>query len=697
MQFGRRVTTYLGMLRCNISKKITGCAMRMLLAAGLLCRPIRPIGPRPDPILTGGSPGPCDPNTASADYVGRTDVNGNPVAPADLDRPAVPVPGHVDIPIKVRKGAPTYVSADGKSLAPLLNPPSGCALSPTREALVGYPAGPRSLQPAVLAAVLSRGIGSFPGMRAFLLVPILALAGLILGGPAQAAPISAWRITSDHWSPADEEGFGRFVTALGESGCTSSESCLRSAANPWRDSDGHFKDVDVDCAKLPYLLRAYYAWKNGLPFSYVDGVRGSGDLRFSKSANHPVSRADVVDHGGGIEGPKALRAMLDAVYTATYRTDAAQARGVTSDFYSPAIQPGSIHPGTVIYDINGHVGIVYKVDAAGRIYYMDAHPDFTISRSVYGAQFGQSPMALGGGLKNWRPLQLRGAHVENGALVGGHVALAANGQIPDFSLVQYLGTEPGGGKARFSYNGAPLGFYEYVRVAVSGGRTDFNPVYELEGTMQSLCNDLNDRAQYVNQATANGISAKLHPSANPANIYSSDDSDWESYATPARDARLRAGFVQFHHDLAEMIGLWVARDPRIVYDGQFLKQDLLAAYDRESRACTITYLSSDKKPVPLSFDDISHRLLAMSFDPYNCVELRWGDESPACPDQEGKRRWYAEAEARAMKLAAMRAMPSQTVGPRRCRHSRADRRNARAGAFRAADAVRGGPRPASLQ
>jgi hypothetical protein len=30
---------------------------------------------------------------------------------------------------------------------------------------------------------------------------------------------------------------------------------------------------------------------------------------------------------------------------------------------------------------------------------MDAHPDFTISRSVYGAQFGQSPAALGGGLK----------------------------------------------------------------------------------------------------------------------------------------------------------------------------------------------------------------------------------------------------------------------------------------------------------
>jgi hypothetical protein len=34
----------------------------------------------------------------------------------------------------------------------------------------------------------------------------------------------------------------------------------------------------------------------------------------------------------------------------------------------------------------------------------------------------------------------------------------------------------------------------------------------------------------------------------------------------------------------------------------------------------------------------------MSFDPYNCVELRWGHDGPACPDQAGKRRWYASEE-----------------------------------------------------
>ena len=482
-------------------------------------------------------------------------------------------------------------------------------------------------------------------MRVLLIFLILLLGS----ASAQAAPQNqSWRITKDHWDASDEAGFGRFVTALGDSGCSSSQSCLRDAANPWRGSDGRFLDVDVDCAKLPYLLRAYYAWKNGLPFSYADGVTGT---RFGHRSNRIVSRAGIIDHGGGIDAPAAIRTLLDNVYSGTFRVDAAGDGEIPSDFYSPALQPGSIRPGTVIYDTNAHVGIVYRVDDAGRIYYMDAHPDFTISRSVYGPQFGQSPAALGGGLKNWRPQQLQGAHLENGAFVGGHYGLARNSQIRDFSLVQYLGTESSE-TPRWRYRGAALGYYEYARVAVSGGRTDFNPVYELQATMGTLCNDLNDRAQAVNQAVANGISARLHPSEIPPNIYSSDDTEWEAYATPARDARLRAAFVAFRRELSRMIGQWLNRDARVAYDGIDLKSDLLAAYDRQSKACTITILTSDKHPLALGFDDLSRRLFAMSFDPYHCVELRWGEDinngsGPACPDQAGKRRWYAsEQQAR---------------------------------------------------
>ncbi|HEY5346589.1 MAG TPA: hypothetical protein VIJ72_00240 [Rhizomicrobium sp.] len=468
---------------------------------------------------------------------------------------------------------------------------------------------------------------------------LLFLAILFCAAPALAQP---WRITHDHWTAQDEAGFGAFVAAIGNSDCSSSESCLRDPANPYRGSDKRFLDIDVDCAKLPYLLRAYYAWKNGLPFSYVDAVSGEGgDLRFTKTANRAVGRHDIIDHSGGIDAPRAIREMLDSVFSATYRTDARETRGVLSDFYSPALAPGSIHAGSVVYDINGHVGIVYKVDEDGRIYYMDAHPDFTLSRSVYGAQFGQSPMRLGGGLKNWRPFTLVHAHRTAQGLVGGHMAFAENSDIPDFSLVQYTGTEEGGGKPRFVYDGTPLGFYEYIRVAVSGGKMTYNPVYELQATMKTLCNDLNDRAQYVNLAISDGMAVREHPARLPDNIYGSDNTEWENYGTPSRDARIKAGFVQFHHDLNEMITLWVNRDERIVYDGNDLKADLAAAYEAQSKACTITYLSSDKHPVAMSFDDMVHRLFAMSFDPYMCVELRWGDVADSCPDGREKKRWYA--------------------------------------------------------
>jgi hypothetical protein len=468
-------------------------------------------------------------------------------------------------------------------------------------------------------------------MRALLLALALLVA---IPMAAQAAP---WRITKDHWDEMDERGFGAFVTALGESGCNSSQSCLRSDANPWRGSDGGFMDVDADCAKLPYLLRGYYAWKNGLPFSYAHVV---GE-RFSANGNRVSGRTDLIDRGGGIDANRALRQMMETVFSGTFRVDPGSPNGKPSDFYSPAIQPGSIRPGTVIYDTNGHVGIVYKVDESGRIHYMDAHPDFTITRSVYGAQFGRSPMKLGGGLKNWRPVLLVGARWDGRGLVGGDILIARQRDIPDFSLVQYTGTD---GQGRFAYNGAALGYYEYVRVAVSGGRTDFNPVYELQAGMRTLCNDLGDRAQAVNQAVANGIAAKPHPGRLPRNIYLSDDGEWESYATPARDARLRAAFAQLRGDLGRMIGLWLARDARIVHDGLFLKDDLLAAYDAQSQACRITYLTSDKRPVTLSFDDVARRLLSLSFDPYHCEELRWGDVAASCNDPAATRRWY-EVEA----------------------------------------------------
>ena len=67
------------------------------------------------------------------------------------------------------------------------------------------------------------------------------------------------------------------------------------------------------------MLRAYYAWKNGLPFSYVSTVAGSGgDIRYGQNPNRPLTRREGI---GVASGPAFLAEMSNSISTATLRTD----------------------------------------------------------------------------------------------------------------------------------------------------------------------------------------------------------------------------------------------------------------------------------------------------------------------------------------------------------------------------------------
>jgi len=79
---------------------------------------------KPEPILSGTANGPCDAALDQPELRPGTDVLGNPVAPADLEKSPVPGPGQVLIPLKGNSGG--YVVADGKKLDPLLNPRPSC-------------------------------------------------------------------------------------------------------------------------------------------------------------------------------------------------------------------------------------------------------------------------------------------------------------------------------------------------------------------------------------------------------------------------------------------------------------------------------------------------------------------------------------------------------------------------------------------
>ena len=461
---------------------------------------------------------------------------------------------------------------------------------------------------------------------------------MLLAAAAPAWADATWRVTKAAWSEEDERGYAAFVQRIGESGCETPDDCINSKANPYFGTDGRGINFNADCADLVYMLRAYYAWKNGLPFTYVSGVysRGGGDIRFSSKGNRVAGRSSI---SGTANGRNVIYAIRDAVSSATYRIGPDMDENPLTDLYPVKIQPGSIRPGTAIYDVNGHVALVYKIGEDGRVFYMDSHPDFTLTRSVYGAQFGRDLPSMGAGFKNFRPIRVQRGRIE----------IAKNNQIADYSLEQFYGNvDPNPREdwraGKFSYNGLVVGFYEYVRIAMAGGKLSFNPVAELKATMKTLCNDLYDRQRFVELAIEAGLDRKPHPERLPPNIYGTDNMEWEIYSTPSRDARLKTAFKAFRDDMERLIGMWMKRDERISYDGLNLREDLARAYEATGDVCTVAYQNSAGQRVVLRYPQIVERLFRLSFDPYDCVERRWGassgDELATCANTPAKERWY---------------------------------------------------------
>ncbi|GAA0571038.1 hypothetical protein [Rhizomicrobium electricum] len=462
---------------------------------------------------------------------------------------------------------------------------------------------------------------------------------------AQESPNPTYIVRHDRWSDSDERDYEHFIAAIGESDCATLNECLHSRANPFAASDPPSRRFESDCADLPYVLRFYFAWKRGLPFSYASAVAprdgSADDIRYSRMGNKVSARTDVRSGRNALEAIARLRADIS---TATYRIHP-DLDG--TDLYSPAIKPGSIRPGTVVYDTAGHVAIVYRVDPDGRVHSFDAHTDFTLTQMTFDVRFARMRPSQGSGFKNWRPLRLTGAErAADGSLRGGHVEIAANKDIADFSTEQFYGTGPRPADAAwasgpFTVNGERLDFYDFVRARLAG-KLMFHPVREVAEMTGSLCNDLQYRAAAVDLSRA--LASRPHPVRLPRNIYGTDG-DWEMFSTPSRDARLKTAF-KYLRDTAQRFVEMDRKGDRthLAYSGTDLPADLLKAYRRAAAACTISYHRSDGSTVSLSFGEARARLFALSFDPYHCPERRWGAHDPrelaTCREDADKRAWY---------------------------------------------------------
>ncbi|MGZ3770990.1 MAG: hypothetical protein ACXVCP_15495 [Bdellovibrio sp.] len=471
---------------------------------------------------------------------------------------------------------------------------------------------------------------------------------------------NSWHITKAQWTPRDEKRFGEFITLIGGAvlrrECSQVDTCLRSSANPYARTDPASLRHYADCADLPYYLRSYFAWKNGLPMAMESDVKpreagDNQDVRYTKFGNYTTSRFDVVPNlWSSLDAIDFLNnTIVNTTSSASYRMMGLEDRDLFTDFYPVKLGRAGIRPGTVIYDPNGHVAIVYNISDDGRIFYIDSHPDNTLTSGMYTPKFVRSNPYQGAGFKNFRPLRLVGAEKDSsGNYFGGHIVGVRNESLKDFSLEQFYGNQPDPGgdwqKGKFIYRGIALPYYDYLRIKMASGDLKIDPLHDMQLTVTDICTSLKDRVVAVNAGISSGIDKKSHPELLPMNIFGSDG-DWELYSTTARDARLKVAFMDLLSQSQQYIQRFRAGDPTIVYSGANLAADLLATYKKESRNCQFTYTTSSGGAVTLNLEEARRRLFALSFDPYHCVELRWGasssQELSSCQNDANKYDWYS--------------------------------------------------------
>ncbi|WP_142696793.1 hypothetical protein [Bdellovibrio sp. NC01] len=484
-----------------------------------------------------------------------------------------------------------------------------------------------------------------------------------------------WTVRKLQWDANDELGYQNFVVRMAKSKCNSVDSCFKDpVANPYYDAS---QEADVfyyaDCGRFPYLLRMYYAWKNGLPFTAVAGKSGTEedisewtkdqmlqgnffpnaarDFALNNSKNGVIMKSRITvpsTNNKSYNFFTSARSIIGSVNSANYRFDATLQMPVDPDFYPVKMDRDNIKPGTVIYDPSGHVAVVYEITATGDIRYFDSHPDNGVSHKMYNKAFLRSRPAHGAGFKNFRPFAITNAKVTGAGYSSGTLVTAQNSQLRGFSLEQFNGTipDPAGNwaKGTFAIQGRQVDYYEYLKLALA---TDANakirPLEQLKAEIDEMCSGYQDRALDAQKAIDQGLHLQPHPETLPKNIFQADG-DWENYSTPGRDFRLRSNFYDIVKSMKSYNERIKARDNLIEYSGGNFKAELLAMAKAAGESCKISYKNTRGQTVTFNLLEGFLRVNRMSFDPYFCMERRMGASTPqelaSCSDDETKTRWY---------------------------------------------------------
>jgi len=387
-----------------------------------------------------------------------------------------------------------------------------------------------------------------------------------------------------------------------------------------------------DCADFPYFLRNYFAWKNSLPFSFRSCNRGSA--KNPPTCTSATIHTDFVNKTASLATFKALsQNLMNGVQSGNGRTGL---NSEQTDFYPVALKREVLWPGTIYADPYGHVLMLTKwvaqtENSAGILFAVDAQPDNSIARKRFweGTFLFANVASAGPGFKAFRPIVKQ--------------SLLKNGQLANYSTEQD--------------NMTPDEFYAQIYKLINPNGLDAQQAYE--ATLTALVEQLETRVQSVENGEdyfRKGGGTIAMP--NGAAIFETIGA-WEDFATPSRDMRLLIAmnvllnFPEKMLKFPELFNLTIDSALQVKSQIEQLHIDLI----NEKK---IHYVRSNGEPWELSVAEILARKPAfeMSYNPNDCVEVRWGakpdtEEYASCkrhapPAQHkqmaGVREWFRDAK-----------------------------------------------------
>lgn len=419
------------------------------------------------------------------------------------------------------------------------------------------------------------------------------------------------------------------------------------------DHLGHGEDADLvlvpDCADLPYTLRAYFAWKLGLPFGFHDcnRARPGRPPRCEPHGENLMSRAELSTRSLSERNSSDLHP--DVVAFARFldrelRREVHSSSGRThpdddeTDFYPVPLTRSALRPGTLFTDPYGHLLVIADWVPQGASSYgvligADAQPDGTVGRRRFwrgSFLFDPDTGSGGAGFKAVRPWS-RGDDGER-LVTSDNRSLRRRSPTP-FSKQQYEGSIDDFYDAMAALiNPRPLD-----PAAMQGSLVD-----ALEETVSRRVTSVENGEAFMR---ARGFSTIDMPDGSRIFLTTGP---WEDYATPSRDLRLLISIdtvVEFPDAVARAPERYGIRgsEAEIAEQIAALREALAAAL----AARRFSYTRSDGSAFELSLGDVVERAkrLEMAYNPNDCIETRWG--APAGSEEAKTCKRQAPAEQRA--------------------------------------------------